>query len=113
MWVIIKFGQEAPKDEEHCIEIIFSNDQTIPQSNFRGSQLIIKDWVDGLPISTEYPIAQPGFPRRGQFRHGFDIVSSPIIHKHLKIDLLTEQYNAMHSKRDIKVSVSEKPFRRN
>ena len=61
-------------------------------------------------IMYQYPIAQPGFPVRGQFRHGVDIVSAPtidpILDSYLEIDPLTQQYNVMHSKRDIKVSIS-------
>ena len=101
----MNFKQKTSNDEDHCIEIIFLHDQRTPQSNFGGSELIIKDWVDEFSIPSEHPIAQPGFPKRGQFRYGFDIVSSPIMHNHLKMDPLTEQYDAMHSKRDTRVSI--------
>ena len=56
-----------------------------------------------------YPVVQPGFPRRGEFRHGFDIVSSLLMPNALKMDILTEQHNAMHNKRNIKVSIRLKP----
>ena len=104
--VILKFVQETPTDEEHCIKIIFiGSDQSTPNSDFGGSEIII-NMSEELSISTEYPVAQPGFPKREQFRHGFDIVSSPIMSHRLQIDYVKEQYDALHNERNIKVSIN-------
>ena len=59
----------------------------------------------GLSLSSEFPVAQPGFPRRGEFRHGFDIVTAPFMPKPYKIDSLTEQYDPIQNIRNIKVSI--------
>ena len=101
----MKFNQEAHTDEDHCIEIIFFlSGQSTPTSDFGGSEIII-NLSEDLLFSSEYPVAQPGFTKRGQFRHGYDIVSSPFMPNHLKMDYVTEQDDALHTKRNIKVSI--------
>ena len=101
--------QESPKLDKHCIKVIFlqNEDLITPQSCFGGSEIIIN--LSGrLSISSEYPIAQPGFPTRGEFRHGFDIVIPPILNDPLGGGNLSEQYDALHNKRSKLVSISLK-----
>lgn len=101
----MKFQQEASNDEKHCIEIIFfQNDQIPPNSDFGGSEIII-NMSEELSLSSVYPVVQPGFPRRGEFRHSFDIVSPPFTPDPLEMDSLNEQYDVMHNKRNTKVSI--------
>ena len=52
--------QEAPSDEEHCIQVAFFQDGPIPITEFGGSEIIIN--LSGHPLSsTEFPVAQPAF----------------------------------------------------
>ena len=82
-----------------------NEDSTTPQSCFGGSEIII-NLSEQLSISSEYPIAQPGFPTRGEFRHGFDIVTPPLLSDPLASGNLSEQYDVLHSKRSMKVRIS-------
>ena len=79
---------------------------SFPKSNFGGTEIIIN--LSGVFLLSEYPLAQPGFFRRGEFRYGFDIVTSPFIPTPLKMDYLAEQYDVIHKKRDIKVNMKLK-----
>ena len=105
--IILNLEQESPKHDEHCIKVIFlqNEDSTTPQSCFGGSEIIIN--LSGQQsISSEYPIAQPGFPTRGEFRHGFDIVTPPFLNDPPVGGNLYEQYDALHNKRSEIVSIS-------
>ena len=96
--------QEASSDEEHCIQVAFFHSGSIPIPEFGGSEIIIN--LSGHPLSlSEFPVAQPAFHERGEFLPHFDIVIPPLPPSHnlSSTDLLTEQYNAMKSKRHIKV----------
>ena len=107
--IILNLEQESPKHDEHCIKVIFlqNEDLITPQSCFGGSEIIIN--LSGRPsISSECPMAQPGFPTRGEFRHGFDIVIPPILNDPLGGGNLSEQYDALHNKRSKIVSISLK-----
>ena len=104
--MILKLEQESTKHDEHCIEVIFlQNEQsTMPQSSFGGSEIIINLGGRHL-MSSEYPIAQPGFPTRGKFRQGLDIVTPPFLPDPLAGGNLSEQYDVLHTKRSMKVSI--------
>ena len=107
---VLKHRQEALFGEEHCLEIIFSNDHFAPETKFLGGELIIREQADmGLvskrPTSFEHPIAQPGFHQGWQYRQGYDIVTAPIVDIPSEIDLLSEQFDVMQSNRTRKVSI--------
>ena len=101
--MILKLEQESTKHDEHCIEVIFLQN-AMPQSSFGGSEIIINLSGQHL-MSSEYPIAQPGFPTRGKFRQGFDIVTPPFLPDPLAGGNLSEQYDVLHTKRSMKVSI--------
>ena len=106
----MKHQQEALFGEQHCLEIIFSNDHFGPETKFLGGELIIREhadmgWLSKQPTSFEHPIAQPGFPQRWQFRQGYDIVTAPIMDIPSEIDVLSEQFDVMQSNRTRKVSI--------
>ena len=101
----MKLEQESPRHDEHCLEVIFfKNEQsTTPQSSFGEGKIIIN--LSGQQsISSDYPIAQTRFPRRGEFRQGFDIVAPPFLPDLLASGNLSEQFDVLHSKRSMKVS---------
>ena len=52
-------------------------------------------------------MAQPGFPKRGEFRPGFDIVTAPFLPNQYVIDSLTVQYDIIHNDSNIKVSIGQ------
>ena len=100
--------QQPSNGEDHCIELIFfdgtSVNKQVPHSDFSGKTIIIN--ISPLPLSSEYPVAQSRFLRQGEFRHGFDIIIPPYSTTTSKTDYLTEQYDVLSNKRNIKVYIT-------
>ena len=102
--------QEALKEEEQCIRLIFiQNYQRAPESEFSGSEIVIS-LSDKPLLPSEFPVAQPGFPQRTMFRQGFDIVTSPFLPSLFMTESPTEGPKFLRKEENIKVRLDNFSF---